>query len=247
MLESTAQAEGGILMASDQARILVVDDEQVICDFLHDGLSERGYFCISVLNADKALAKLRTHYFDVALVDIKLPGISGMELLRNIRSHHHNTAVIMITGINNIDTAVEAMRLGALDYIVKPFDIDRVSSSINTALENREHLLVKKDSQINEESFNPMDAIAYGVEAKLDLRDGHLKMVTQRTIDIARWFGIDEAEIQRWVAARTRFDCLNKKQINSLLKKLGQDTLAQSIIGMTQVHLYTTNFRESEN
>lgn len=234
-------------MANIKVSVLIVDDEQVICDFLHDELSERGYFCMSALNADKALAKLRTRYFDVALVDIKLPGISGMELLRKIRSQHHNTIVIMITAISDIDTAVEAMRLGALDYIVKPFDIDRISSSIDTALENRKHLLAKNNSQITQESFNPMDAIAYGVEAKLDLRDGHLKIVTQRTVAIARGFGIDEAEIRRWAAARTRFDCLNKRQINSLLKKLGQDPLAQSIKGMHEVYLYTRKSRESEN
>lgn len=234
-------------MANRKVSVLIVDDEQVICDFLHDELSEQGYFCVRVLNADMALAKLRTRYFDIALVDIKLPGISGMELLRKIRSHHHNTAVIMITGINHIDTAIEAMRLGALDYIVKPFDITRVSSSIDTALWSRKHRLVKKDTQITEDPFNLIDAIAYGVEARLNLRDGHLKVVTQRTIDIARWFGIDKAEIQKWVAMRTRFDCLKKEQINSLLNKVGPNPLAQSITDMTQVYLYTRKSFESQN
>ena len=234
-------------MSYNKVKVLIIDDEQVICDLLRDELSERDYFCTCVLNASEALSKLRTHYFDAALVDIRLPGISGIELLRKIRLHHHNTAVIMITAINDIDTAVEAMRLGAVDYIVKPFAIDKVISSISIALEDRKHLLAPKASQITEEPFNPMDAIAYGIEAKLDLCDDHLKIVAQRTIDIARWFGIEEAEIQRWVAARTRFDCLNKRQINSLLKKLGQDPLAQSIKGMHEVYLYTCKLRESEN
>ena len=234
-------------MSYNEVKVLVVDDEQVICDLLHNELSERGYFCTCVLNASEALSKLRTHYFDATLVDIRLPGVSGMELLRKICLHHHNTAVIMITAINNIDTAVEAMKLGAADYIVKPFDIDKVISSIGVALKNKKHLLAKEASKITEESFSPMDAIAYGVEAKLDLRDGHLKIVTERTIDVARWFGIDEAEIQRWAAARTRFDCLDKRQINSLLKKLGQDPLAQSIAGMNHVYLYTHKSREADN
>jgi putative two-component system response regulator len=234
-------------MSYNKVKVLIVDDEQVICDLLHDELSERDYFCTCVLNASEALSKLRTHYFDAALVDIRLPGVSGMELLRNIRLHHHSTAVIMITAINNIDTAVEAMRLGAVDYIVKPFDVDKVISSIGIALENRKHLLAKEASKITEESFSPMDAIAYGVEAKLDLRDGHLKIVTERTIDVARWFGIDEAEIQSWVAARTRFDCLDKRQINFLLKKLGQDPLAQSIAGSNRIYLHTRESHDSKN
>lgn len=234
-------------MSYNEVKVLIVDDEQVICDLLHDELSERGYSCTCVLNTSKALSKLRTHYFDAALVDIRLPGVSGMDLLRKIRLHHHNTAVIMITAINDIDTAVEAMRSGAVDYIVKPFAIDKVISSISIALENRKHLLATKASKITEKSFNQMDAIAYGVETKLDLHNGHLKIVTQRTIDVARWFGIDEAEIQSWVASRTRFDCLDKRQIDSLLKKFGQDTLAQSIAGMHHVYLYTHKSREADN
>jgi len=228
------------LMASNKVKILIVDDEQVVCDLLHDELSERGYLCTSVLNSNEALSKLRTHYFDVALVDIKLPGISGVELLSKIRSQHHNTEVIMITGITNIDTVVEAMRLGALDYIVKPFDIDRVSSSISMALENRKHLLVKKDSQITEESFNLMNAIAHGIEAKLGLLDGHSKIVTQRTIVTARGLGITDAEIRKWVAARNRFDCIQERQRE-------RDTLAQNMIGVTEVYLYTRKSDEAEN
>ena len=227
-------------MASNKVKILIVDDEQVVCDLLHDELSERGYLCTSVLNSNEALSKLRTHYFDVALVDIRLPGISGIELLRKMCSKHHNTAVIMITAINNIDTVVEAMRLGALDYIVKPFDIDRVSSSISTVLENRKYLLAKKDSQITEESFNLMNAIAQGIEAKLGLLDGHSKIVTQRTIVTARELGITDAEIRKWVAARNRFDCMKEGQRE-------RNTLTQNIIGITEVYLYTRKSSEAQN
>lgn len=227
-------------MAYNKVKVLIVDDEQVVCDLLHDELSDRGYFCTSVLNANEALLKLRTRHFDAALVDIKLPGISGMELLRKIRSKHHNTAVIMITAINNIDTVIEAMRLGALDYIVKPFDVDRVSSSIGTALKNRKHLLAKKDSEIAEESFNLMNAIAYGIEEKLGLLDGHLKIVTQGTIDTARRLGITDAEIRKWVAARNRFDCIKERQRE-------RDTLAQNRIGVTEVYLYTRKSDGAEN
>jgi len=234
-------------MTHKKVRVLIVDDEQTVCEFLHAELSERGYFCTSVLSANKALVKLRTQCFDVALLDIRLPGISGMELLRKIRARHHNTTVIMITVINNIDTAVAAMRLGALDYIVKPFDIDRVSSSIDTALENRKHLLAKRDSRITEEPLNPMDTIAHGVEAKLDSLDGHSRMVTERTIEVARELGITESEIQRWLVARLRQHSERDKVIRSCLDKLRRSPLAQSIMGMTSIHLYTPKSSQSEN
>jgi DNA-binding response OmpR family regulator len=230
-------------MSRKKVKVLIVDDEQVICDLLHDELSERGYSCRCVLKARDALSKLRMRYFDVALVDIRLPGVSGIELLKEIRLHHHNTAVIMITAINNINTAIEAMKLGAADYIVKPFNVDKIVRSIEIALENRENLLAKEAEKIT----SPMDAIAYGVEAKLDLHDGHLETVTQRTIDVARWFGIDEAEIERWTTARTRFDCLNRMPINSLLKKMGQDPLAQSIADSTQIYLHLPKSQDSDN
>jgi len=247
-------------MVNRKSSILIVDDEQVVCDLLYDELNERGYLCITALNVNDALTKLATQDFDVALVDIKLPGISGMELLRKICSKHHNTAAIMVTGVNNIDTAVEAMKLGASDYVVKPFDLNRVSASIRTALENKKHsprrgdyktaLCVgseEDDRQTIEESFNQINAIARGVEVKLDLLDGHSKIVTQRTIDTARQFSIPEEEIQRWADTRLRLDSERNRIIESLLDKVQRSPLAQSILGMTEVHLYTRKSSESPN
>ena len=168
--------------------VLVVDDEQVVCDVLRDELSERGYLCTTVLSGNEAVVKLTTEDFDVVLLDIRLPGMSGMEMLQGKWLNHGNIATIMITAVNDVDTAVEAMKLGASDYIVKPFDLDRVDASIRTAIENRR--------------VTEMDAIARGVEAKLDPFSAYSKVMTQRTIDIARQLGIAEEEIQGWAAAK---------------------------------------------
>ena len=176
-------------MVGEKPSVLIVDDEQVVCDLLHDELSERGYLCTTVLSGDEALAKLVAQHFDVVLLDIRLPGMSGMEVLREIWLYHGNMVTIMITAISDVDTAVESMRLGASDYIVKPFDLDRVDASIRTALETRR--------------VTELDAIARGVETKLDPFSAYSKVVTQRTIDIARQLGIDEKKIQRWAAAKT--------------------------------------------
>jgi len=118
--------------------VLIVDDESVVCDVLYDGLSERGYLCTTVLNGNEALAKLATEDFNVVLLDIRLPGMSGMEVLWEIWLKQGNTATIMITAVNDVNTAVKAMKLGASDYLVKPFDLDRVETSIRTASDRKQ-------------------------------------------------------------------------------------------------------------
>jgi DNA-binding response OmpR family regulator len=247
-------------MTCEKPRVLIVDDEQVVCDLLYDELSERGYLCTTVLNANDALTKLAAQSFDVALLDIRLPGISGMEVLAEMRSNHTNTAAIMITAVNDVDTAVEAIKLGASDYIVKPFDVNKISTSIHTALENKKCspkrdgcktalcVITEKDrKQADGELFNQINAISRGVEAKLDSLDDRSEMVIQRTIDVARQFGIPEAEIQRWATARARLNSEKKGRIDSALRKLRRSPLAQSILGMTEVHLYTRKSSESQN
>ncbi len=196
-------------MVNEKLKVLIVDDEQVVCGVLHDELGERGYLCTTVLSGNEALAKLATEDFDVLLLDIRLPGMSGMEVLREIWLNHSNAATIMITAVNDVDTAVLAMKWGASDYIVKPFDLDRINTSIRTAVETKP--AAKKLSE--------MDAVALGVEAKLDPLSSYSTMVTQRTIDIARQLGIDEEEIQRWAAAKARLDSRRERIIKPSLDK----------------------------
>ena len=184
-------------MVNKRPSILIVDDEQVVCDLLHDELSERGYLCSTALDGNAALAKLAKQDFDAVLLDIRLPGMSGMEVLRKALLDHYNTATIMVTAINDVETAVEAMKMGASDYIVKPFDMDTVDTSIRTALETK-RATGKRPSE--------MDAIASGVEVLLDPFLGYSKMVTQRTVDIARRLGINEKEIERWSVEKASLD-----------------------------------------
>jgi len=218
--------------------VLIVDDEPVVCDVLYDGLSERGYLCTTVLNGNEALAKLATEDFNVVLLDIRLPGMSGMEVLWEIWLKQDNTATIMITAVNDVNTAVKAMKLGASDYLVKPFDLDRVETSIRTALDRK---------QANGKSSTQMDAIAHGVEAKFDPLSSYSKLVTQRTIDIARQLGIADEEIQRWAATKAMLDSEKTKVIESSLSKLERSPLAQSMMGISQIHLYSPKPDESHN
>ena len=195
-------------MVSKRTGVLVVDDEPVVCDLLHDELTDRGYLCATALNGNDALAKLAAQDFDVVLLDIRLPGMSGMEVLREIWLNHDKTATIMITAINDVNTAVEAMKLGASDYIVKPFELDRVDASIRAALETKQAIAASGPSA-------EMDAIALGVEVKLDPFSGYSQVVTQRTVEIARQLGIAEEEIEQWIVAKIILDSERKKVIKS--------------------------------
>jgi len=247
-------------MTYEKAHVLIVDDEQMVCDLLCDELSEHDLLCTTAFDGHDALAKLAKETFDVVLLDIKLPSICGLEILRKVQSNQQNVAVIMITCVNDIETAVEAMKLGASDYIVKPFDLDRVASSIRTFLKTKKHSPERRDCQTplylggDEEdklaggqSFNEMNMIALGVEVRQELLDRHSKIVTEGTIDIARELGIPGEEIQKWSNARLRLDRERNRIIQSLLDKLKRNLLAQRLFGMTGLHQYTLKPDESQN
>jgi len=122
-------------MSSQRTGVLVVDDEQSVIDLLSTVLEEEGYSCIAATTGENALKKLPMGNVDVALLDLKLPGISGMDVLRVIKSTYPETAVIVVTASGDAQTAVEAMKIGAVDYITKPFELERVSHAIEAALQ----------------------------------------------------------------------------------------------------------------
>lgn len=124
-------------MASKKLSVLVVDDEPMLCDLLSEALTGLGYECATTLSGDDALAHLSVRKFDVVLLDIKMPRMSGMDVLQQMRINYSNTAIIMMTGVNDADTAVQAIKLGASDYIVKPFELEKLEQRIHTVLETR--------------------------------------------------------------------------------------------------------------
>lgn len=247
-------------MATKKPSVLIVDDEQVVCELLHKELSERGYLCSTALDGYDALIKLASQDFDIVLLDIRLPGMSGVEVLSKIRSARHNTAAIMITAINSVATAVEAMKLGAVDYIVKPFHLDEVNTSIQMVLETEKRRQKQSDYQIlldrgseaenksaGEESYRQMDAIACGVESRHDLISGHSMIVAQETIGIARQLGVPEKVIQRWADARSRLDSERRRIVGCSMDKLERSPLAQKLMGLLRPYPYTPKNDESQN
>jgi two-component system, NtrC family, response regulator PilR len=118
--------------------ILVVDDEQSMRDFLKILLHKEGYGVEMANNADTALEKLQSNTFDLVISDIRMPGLSGLELLGQIKEEFDDLPVIMITAFASPDDAVTAMKNGAFDYISKPFNVDEIKSVIKAATSQKE-------------------------------------------------------------------------------------------------------------
>lgn len=114
--------------------ILIVDDDFRICRNLSEILADEGYSVESATSGEEAL-KLIKKKFDIAIVDLMMPGMSGMELLSEIRRNEPNTHVIMITAFGTIENAVEAMKMGAADYITKPFKTNEIQVAAKRILE----------------------------------------------------------------------------------------------------------------
>jgi DNA-binding NtrC family response regulator len=119
------------------ARILVVDDEEIVIRSCLRILDGDDFQVEAVQDGREALRKVEENPYDVMILDIMMPNIDGLEVLRRVKETHPNVDVIMVTGLSQIDTAVQAMKLGAFDYISKPFEPDELKLVVQRALERR--------------------------------------------------------------------------------------------------------------
>ncbi|MEE8373848.1 MAG: PAS domain S-box protein [Dehalococcoidia bacterium] len=134
----------------DKARvaILVVDDEESIRKVLSRRLEAEGYCCVTAANGKEAMEAASKQHFDLVLTDIKMPVMSGMEVLSQMAVDHPDTCVLMVTAMTDRQTAVEAMSLGAYDYVTKPFNLDDVATRVERALERRRLLSENRDLKL---------------------------------------------------------------------------------------------------
>lgn len=123
-------------MITPRNRILIVDDEATLRDSITVGLTNEQYEPVAVADGYKAIEKIEQEDWDLALVDLKMPGMDGMEVLTRIRERKPDIPVIIITGYGTVESAVQAMKLGAVDYLMKPFTMDELHFRIGKALEN---------------------------------------------------------------------------------------------------------------
>ncbi|MBX3247479.1 MAG: response regulator [Myxococcales bacterium] len=122
---------------SDQARILVVDDEEVIREVLADFLSMEDYAVSTASDGQQALARIDEQRFDLVLSDLKMPVMGGLELLDELQRRHLSTKAVIMTGFGTVETAIEAMKRGATDYILKPFRVEEVVLTVRRAIDER--------------------------------------------------------------------------------------------------------------
>jgi DNA-binding NtrC family response regulator len=129
--------EGKITGRDMAARILIVEDEDTLRESLGRVLSREGYEVDGAASCEEAFHSIECGSYDLIIADIILPGVNGLELLKKCKADHPNLLVIIITAFASIETAVEAMRAGAYDYIIKPIVHDDLKAIIEKAL--REH------------------------------------------------------------------------------------------------------------
>ena len=126
---------------SPRERVLVVDDEEPIRTLLARHLEQQGFETATAPDAEAALEQLSRAPFELVLSDVRMPGMNGFALLSEIRRRHPGTGVLMLTGCEDISLAVDAMKTGALDYVLKPFQLEKVTESVRKALERRREAL----------------------------------------------------------------------------------------------------------
>jgi DNA-binding NtrC family response regulator len=135
-------------MASQRAGVLIVDDELSVRDSLLNWFRKDGYEVATAANAVEALKAIDQKVYDIILLDIKMPGMDGMELLSRIRAVSSASTVIMMTAFASVETAVRALKDGAFDYVTKPIDPDELSHLVRRALKERQ--LEQENSQMRE-------------------------------------------------------------------------------------------------
>lgn len=130
-------------------KILIVDDEKLVRDFLGETLRRKNYDVTLAENGQKALAALKDNLFDLVITDMKMPDYTGMDILKKVKESSPSTLVVIITAFGSVENAVEAMRFGAYNYLIKPFSPDTIEALIDKA---KEHLsLVEENSYLRQQ------------------------------------------------------------------------------------------------
>ncbi len=137
--------------------ILIVDDDQSMCELLHDDLTQRGHYVRWQTSAERAFEIFMRESFDTVVTDLKMPGLNGIDFCNRLSQNRPDVPVIVITAFGSLNTAIEAIRAGAYDFVTKPIEMDMLSIVINRALTHRslqeQVKFLKKQSRMNAEDF----------------------------------------------------------------------------------------------
>jgi len=198
-----------------RSRILIVDDEREITAILSDLLSDT-YHCVTCGSAEAALNLLRDSEFAIVISDITMPGMSGLDMIPHAKELAPNAVVVMISGMQTVESAIEALRLGAFDYVMKPFDLRQVEAVVKRALDHHELIVAKQryENHLEElveqrtaELDRTLDSLedAYrstlrALTAALETRDsethGHSERVVTYSLRLGREYGLNSARMK---------------------------------------------------
>ncbi|MBI3406085.1 MAG: response regulator [Acidobacteria bacterium] len=198
-------------------RILIVDDEDAIRELVMTILETAGHRCTGFPNGRAALDGFKSVAPDLVISDIMMPHMDGMTLLDHLHKLDEDVPFIMVTAMHDVATAVDALRKGAYDYILKPFERDQLHASVRRALEHRrllvENRLYQRDllrlvedrtAQLTaaladlERSYDyTLDALGNALDLKDQETEGHSKRVTAITVAIARTMGVERKRLQQ--------------------------------------------------
>lgn len=200
---------------TSRARILIVDDEPEITAILIDLFSGE-YDCDSAASAEEAIATLKSRQFELVVSDITMPGMSGLDMIPHVKQLSPNSVVIMISGMQTVESAIGALRLGAFDYVMKPFDLRQVEAVVKRALEHQDLIVAKQRyenhlEELVEQRTAELDHTLNSLEdayrstlkaltAALETRDlethGHSERVVTYSLRLGREYGLDATRMK---------------------------------------------------
>lgn len=223
-------------------KILIVDDEEPIRKLLVRYLGTKNYDCVLAADAIEARSRFEEDAFDVILCDINMPGESGLELVRDLRSRNTDLAAVMVTGADEPSIAKTAFDIGAYDYIVKPLEQNRVLISVTNALHRRELEVVGRtyrnmlELMVAERTENlkntlgklqrTLDGVIHAIALTIEQRDpytaGHQERVAHLACTIAKTMGLPEKQIKGLEMAAHIHDIGKIRVPSEILSKPGQ-------------------------
>lgn len=234
----------------EAARILIVDDEPNVRAMMGDALERHGYRVHLASSGLEASDLLQKDHFDLVLTDIVMQDGNGLALLEQVRAQHPYMPVVMVTAIHDIAVAIDAMRRGAYDYLLKPFEREHLLASVERALEHRQSLyesltyqenlervvharteMLRQAMQDLEHSYDvTLEALGDALDLKDAETEGHSKRVTAYTIALARAMGIGPEEIKTIARGAFLHDIGKMAIPDQILRKPGPLTPAEEVI-----------------